>query len=174
MKQTLAWAAAAMLAAAGVIAALWGNAELRRAHAEARQAVTQLDELHAQLARLRDPEARQLAKRFASLQAQGFFAEPKARALATRLQAARENLDIAGLRHALKTPQPLADGLLRQNRMEIELELLHEQKFVDFWRALDWPLPLQLAYCDLERAAATLEARCQVHWLTAAPSGDAP
>jgi hypothetical protein len=163
---------ALLLAALGGIAALWGNAELHRANSEARQAATQYHELQRQLASLQDRETEALAARFATLQAQGFFNQPPARAISARLQAAREKLDIADVQHVLQTPQLVADGLMQQNRMDIELDVLHEQKFVDFWHTLNWSLPLQVTSCSLERTAANLKARCQVHWLTAAPSGE--
>jgi hypothetical protein len=161
--------AAALLAASGAIAALWGDAELRRESAKAQQAKTQWVELQRQLASLQDPKAEERARRLAALQAQGFFAEPKARAFATRLQAARAHSDII-TRHVLREPRLIEDGALQQNLMELELTMPHEQKFMDFWRALAWPLPLQVNHCDLTRAAMNLVARCQAQWLTAAPT----
>ncbi|GHT96475.1 hypothetical protein AGMMS49545_21530 [Betaproteobacteria bacterium] len=172
---------ALLLAAAGIIAALWGNAELRRANVEAQQASTQKGELQRQLVSLQDPEVGALAERFATLRAQGFFDPPQSRAIIARWRAAQKNPGIAKARHALEAPQLLADGLLQQNHMDIELEVVHEQKFVDFWHALDWSLPLQIKHCTLERARENLvptrpgiKANCQVHWLTAAPSGETP
>ena len=169
MKFTLL--AAALLAASGVAAAFWSHAELRRARIEAQQATTQKNELQRQLASLQDPEAGQLAARFAALQAQGFFAEPDTRALAAHFQPAQKNISALPV---LQTPQMLADGLLRQNRVDIELDVPHEQKFVDFWHTLDGSLPLQVTSCHLERAAQNLQARCQTQWLTAALPENAP
>jgi hypothetical protein len=170
----VALAVAAMLALTGALVALWGNAELRRAQTMARQVETQQDELRKQLANLRAPETEARAARFAALRAQGFFATPETHLAA--FQSVRAALEIADLRHILQPPQPLADGLL-QNTLMIEMEVLHEQRFMDFWRALAWPLPLQIQECSLERVAArpavNLAARCHVEWLTGAPSSGA-
>ena len=163
---------AVLLAALGIAAALWGNAELHRASIEAQQLAIQQGELQRQLASLQNPETADLAERVATLQAQGFFEQPNARAIAAHLQAARANLDGVDVRHVLEAPQLIADGLLQQNRMDIELAVLHEQKFVDFWHALDWSLPLHIEACTLERAPENLKTHCQARWLTAAPSGD--
>jgi hypothetical protein len=166
---------AAMLALSGALAALWGNAELRRAQTEARQVEARQDETRRQLARLQAPEIQALAARLATLRAQGFFADPQEHLAA--LQSARATLDIADLRHTLQAPQSLANGL-QQNTLDIELDVLHEQGFMDFWRALAWPLPLRVTDCHLERVAAhpaaNLAARCRAHWLTGALPGDVP
>ena len=172
------------LAVSGVCLAWFGQQARVRATLETKAAAALLGNARAHLQTLRAPEVERLARQLAELEAQGFFAAATRESLSSRLQAARIALGLVETRAVFSPAQHWGDGAtpLWQNELELEFDLNHEQEVIDFWRIIEWPGPLRVIDCALERnpthaaahtapspypaaPAANLKAACRLQWL---------
>jgi hypothetical protein len=175
---------ALLLTALGAGLAWLGQQARAQAEQETKASAALLDAARVRLQTLQDREAEALAMRQTELEAQGFFAAATAASLDARLQAARKTLGLVETRLELVPPQPWGDGKppLWQSEFSLEFGLNHEQEFIDFWRTLEWPGPLRLTRCELERASEAapprpglnLKASCRLHWLSGSQPGESP
>ncbi|MDR0672178.1 MAG: hypothetical protein LBF93_00655 [Zoogloeaceae bacterium] len=152
----------------------FGAWEHKSATRDAEESVARLGAVRSRLQILEAPEIEELAGRLAEIYARGFFAAATPQDLASRLQEARDALGLVEARAIFSPTTPWGNTVtpLWQGYLELELDLNHEQEFVDFWGALEWPGPLRLIDCALERnparAAPNLKAACRLQWLTGA------
>lgn len=165
----------------GMVAVWWGARERDEATLEVKHSAARLRAAHAHMTALQDPESERLAGQLAELSAPGFFSAVAPDSLVERLQEARSALGIVDARAVFSPSHRWGDAAaqLWQGELELELDLHHEQEFADFWHTLNWPGPIRLTDCTLERnparAAAhalspNLKATCRLQWLMGSPA----